>query len=208
MESAATNSSNGGPVEDERALLARLRQGDDGAYEVLVRAYGGRLLALARRLLGNEEDARDAVQETYVAAFRALEDFKGDARLSTWLHRIAVNAALMKLRTRQRKREVPIEELLPRFAEDGRVLQPPREWINRSEWLQESKERREFVRESINVLPESHRTVLFLRDIEGLGTAETAGVLKISQNAVKIRLHRARLALRTLLDRQLGRSGP
>ena len=78
--------------EDESALVGRLRAGDEAAYETMVRAYGGRLLSVARRLLGNDEDARDAVQETFVSAYRSLRAFEGHAKLSTWLHQIAVNA--------------------------------------------------------------------------------------------------------------------
>lgn len=140
-----------------------------------------------------------------MAAFRALEDFRGQARLSTWLHRIAANTALMKLRARRRKPESSIEELLPDFTDQGRAARMPREWRDRSERLLESKEIRQFVRHSIDQLPESYRTVLLLRDIEELDTAQTAGLLGISPNAVKIRLHRARLALRTLLDTRLAR---
>ena len=208
---AAEGEQSGPPVAataaDERALLTRLREGDAAAYESLVHAHGGRLLALARRLLGNEEDARDVVQETLLAAFRSLGGFKGEARLSTWLHRIAANAALMKLRSRRRRPESSIEDLLPSFGEDGQVLEPPREWSDGSERLLENKETREFVRRCIDELPDSYRTVLLLRDIEELDTAETASLLGISSNAVKIRLHRARLALRSLLDARFVRGG-
>ncbi len=94
----------------EDGLLERLRSGDDAAFEQLVREHGGRMLAVARRFLRQEEDARDAVQDAFLSAYRALEDFEGNARLSTWLHRIVVNAALMKLRTRRRKPERSIED--------------------------------------------------------------------------------------------------
>src|SRR5688572_25308024 len=98
---------------DEEALLARLRTGDDQAYEQMVHAFGGRMLAVALRILRNEEDARDAVQTAYLSAFRSLKGFEGGCRLSTWLHRIVVNAALMKLRSRRRRPEESIEPLLP-----------------------------------------------------------------------------------------------
>ena len=142
------------------------------------------------------------VQETYLSAFRSLDSFKEGARLATWLHRIAVNVALMKMRSRRRRPESAIEELLPQFADTGVPLQAPREWEDDSERLLESRETRSFVRESIDELPESYRSVLLLRDIDELDTAETARLLGTTPNAVKIRLHRARLALRTLLDRR------
>ncbi|HTF32220.1 MAG TPA: sigma-70 family RNA polymerase sigma factor [Myxococcota bacterium] len=103
----------------DAALLARLRSGESAAFEELVRDHGARLLGVAKRLLRHDEDARDAVQDAFFSAFRGLEKFEGEARLSTWLHRIVVNAALMKLRTRRRKPEAPIDDLLPRFLGDG-----------------------------------------------------------------------------------------
>jgi RNA polymerase sigma-70 factor (ECF subfamily) len=90
-------------VIDDATLVARLRAGDEAAYELMVRTYGGRLLAVARGLLRQEEDAQDCVQGAYMSAFKGLASFKGDCQLSTWLHRIVVTTALMKLRTRRRK---------------------------------------------------------------------------------------------------------
>lgn len=196
--------SNRSPQDDEASLLAGLRAGDQAAYEILVRTYSGRLLAVTRRLLRTEEDARDAVQDAFLSAFRALHTFEESSLLSTWLHRIGVNAALMKLRTRRRKPEEAIEDLLPKYLEDGHREDghrgnPTKPW-KEPEALLERKETRALVRECIDHLPESYRTVLLLRDIEELDTEEAAQLIGISPNAVKIRLHRARQALRTLLD--------
>lgn len=187
-------------LADEGALLERLRAGDDVAFETLVRTYGGRMLAVTRRLLRSEDDANDAVQEAFISAYRSIGTFEGGARLGTWLHRIAINAALMKLRTRQRKSEQPIEPLLPAFRDDGHAERPARLWKESAEQAAERRELRERVRESIDRLPETHRTVLILRDIEELDTEETGRLLGISESAVKTRLHRARQALRTLID--------
>ena len=188
---------------DEAALLAGLRAGDDAAYEALLRAYSGRMLAVARRFLPVEDDARDAVQDAFVSAFRGLPSFEGQAQLSTWLHRIVVNASLMKLRTRRRKPEQSIEELLPGYLEDGHLERPASPW--RSEDLDpaERAELRDLVMRSIHELPEGHRNVLLLRDIENLDTEEAAQLLGISPGAVKTRLHRARQALRELLEPHL-----
>lgn len=185
---------------DEADLLARLREGDDSAFELLVRTYSGRLLAVTRRILGSEEDARDALQEAFISAFRGIGRFQGDARLSTWLHRIAVNTALMKLRSRRRHPEESIEPLLPVYAEDGHHAERFTAWAEPVDVAMQRAETRDTVRRVIDRLPESYRTVLVLRDIEGLDTGETARMLGVSINAVKIRLHRARQALRTLLD--------
>ncbi len=195
-----------GAQAGEADLVARLRAGSDAAYEELVRAQGARLLAVARRLLRSEEDARDAVQDAFISAFRAIDRFEGGSRLSTWLHRIVVNAALMKLRSQQRKPETSIEDLLPRFLEDGHFAEPPAEWQQSADHALERRETRELVRQAIDGLPAHYPTVLLLRDIEGLDTAETAEALGVTPNAVKIRLHRARQALRGQLDEHMRES--
>jgi RNA polymerase sigma-70 factor, ECF subfamily len=168
-----------------------------------VRQYSGRLLAVARRLLGNEHDAQDALQEAFLSAFKALAQFTGTAKLSTWLHRIVVNAALMKLRSRRRKPEAPIDDLLPHFDAQGEWASRVTNWEASSEMLLQRQETRALVRRCVDRLPETYRTVLLLRDIEELDTEEAASILGITPNAVKIRLHRARQVLRTLLEREL-----
>lgn len=199
--SSETAESSAGAASAPRPLAERLRAGEPEAYEELVRANTGRLLAVARRMLRNEEDAREVVQEAFLSAFRSIERFEGGARLSTWLHRIAVNAALMRLRSRRRKPEDSIEDLLPRFREDGHFASLPAPWRDPSgESAAGRRELRGRVRESIDRLPERYRTVILLRDIEELDTAEVARMLELSPNAVKTRLHRARQALRNLLD--------
>jgi RNA polymerase sigma-70 factor (ECF subfamily) len=148
----------------------------------------------------NEEDARDAVQDAFLSAFRNLDHFEGHARLATWLHRIVLNAALMKLRRRQRKPEQSIDHLLPSFRDDGHHVEPVTEWRDSSAQLLQRQETRSLVREAISRLPENYRTALVLRDIEGLDTREAAEMLGITEPVLKTRLHRARLALRGMLD--------
>jgi RNA polymerase sigma-70 factor (ECF subfamily) len=191
------------PDPDEASLLAGLRAGDETAYARLVTLHGGRMLAVARRLLGNEDEARDALQEAFVAAYRNLDGFAGQARLSTWLHRIVVNAALMRIRRRRARPEEPIEPLLPVFLADGHQATPAVTWGATAEQLVARREIRVLVRRAIDRLPPTYRTVLVLRDLEELDTGEVAARLGISPNAVKIRLHRARQALRGLLDPHL-----
>jgi RNA polymerase sigma-70 factor (ECF subfamily) len=190
----------------EAQLLAGLRRGDDEAFETFVRRYSARMLATARRVLGTEDAAQDAVQDAFLSAFKALGQFTGGAKLSTWLHRIVLNAALMKLRSRRRKPEESIDELLPRFNAQGEWASPVSHWDTPSEELLQRQEMRGLVRRCIDRLPEAYRTVLLLRDIEELDTEEAAGLLGITPNAVKIRLHRARQALRTLLEQELSPS--
>jgi RNA polymerase sigma-70 factor (ECF subfamily) len=188
------------PAEDELTLLGRLQAGDAGAFEACVRAWCGRMLVVARRILGNEEDARDAVQDAFVSAFKGIGNFQGQSSPGTWLHRIVVNAALARLRSRQRHPEHSLEALLPHFGEGEHQIDPPAPWQAASEVLAQRRETRELVRGCIDRLPEMYRTVLLLRDIEGLDTEETAQALDTSVGVVKTRLHRARQALRTLLD--------
>jgi RNA polymerase sigma-70 factor (ECF subfamily) len=193
---------------DESALVAALRAGDEAAFEKLVRAYGGRLLAVAKRIVRNDEDAADAVQEGFISAFRAIDRFEGGALLSTWLHRIVVNSALMKLRSRKRSAEESIEDLLPTFMDDGHQDVPAAEWSVPADQTVLRDETRSIVRAAIDRLPDTYRTVLLLRDIEELDTEEAAAALGITSNAVKIRLHRARQALRTLLDPHFSKGQP
>ncbi len=186
-------------ASEEAALLARLRAQDESAFEELLRSYSPRLLAVARRIVGSDEDAHDVIQDAFLSAFRNLNRFQGDSRLSTWLHRIVVNTALMKLRTRRRKPEESIEPLLPAFLANGHHAEKFAAWADPADKALSRAETRDAIRRHIDELPDNFRTVLLLRDIEGLSTEETARVLETTANAVKIRLHRARQALRTLL---------
>jgi RNA polymerase sigma-70 factor (ECF subfamily) len=179
---------------DDPKLVEGLKAGDEKTFETLVRTYGGRLLAVARRVLRNEEDARDAVQDAYINAFRHRDSFKGDSQISTWL-----NSALMRLRSRTRKAEEAIEDYLPRFLPDGHHAETFASWTEPADKALARKETSAMVREKIEELPETYRTVVLLRDIEGLSTEETAKIVNTTPNAVKIRLHRGRMALRTLI---------
>jgi RNA polymerase sigma-70 factor (ECF subfamily) len=185
---------------EQLRLLPALRAGEDWAYEELVRTHSPRLLSVARRFLRNPEDASEAVHEAFVSAFRSLDRFQGSARLSTWLHRIVINVALMKLRSRRRAAEQSIEDLLPRFLEDGHQAVPSGPWQLGADEVIQQAQLRKLVRAAIEELPEAYREVLLLRDIEEVDTEEAGRMLGITPNAVKIRLHRARQALRGLLD--------
>ena len=193
-----------GDMNQERALVAGLRRSDQSSYERLVREYGGAMLAVARRFHRSEDDARDAVQDAFVAAFRAMPFFREDARLSTWLHRITVNACLMKLRSARRHPTSSLEDLLPTFDDTGHHVEHPMAWSADAESQADVPELRSRVRACIAKLPESYRAVLICRDIEEMDTAETAKALEISTENVKTRLHRARQALKTLIERECG----
>lgn len=183
---------------DESELLQRLRAGDSVAFEELVRTDGPRLLAAAQRILGSEAEAQDALQEALISAFRRLDQFEGGSKLSTWLHRIVINASLMRLRQRRRQAEVSIDDLLPAFSSEGFRTERPSRWTPPDAALARA-EVREKVRTRIEQLPADYRDVIILRDIEQLDTQATAEALQIAPGAVKTRLHRARQALRALL---------
>jgi RNA polymerase sigma-70 factor (ECF subfamily) len=199
VTSAPRNAVQDGASIDEATLLTALRAGEEWAFETMVRLFGGRLLAVARRFVRNDEDARDVVQSAYLSAFRALDGFEGSAQLSTWLHRIVVNTALMKLRSERRKPEESIEDLLPSFQDDGHHAEQFSDWSAPADVLLERSETRRTVRACVEQLPDNYRMVLVLRDIEERSTQEVAEMLMMTPTAVKVRLHRARQALSTLL---------
>ena len=181
----------------EAALLARLKAGDEAAFRELVESASGRMLAVARRLCRSEADAEDAVQEAFLSAFRALGSFDGRSSLSTWLHRIVVNAALMKYRRDQARPEVAIEELLPSFTEEGRHQERPRRF---EPIAADSPHERAALNEALAALPEAYRHTIVLRDIEGYESKEVAAIFGISDALVRQRLHRGRQALMRLLE--------
>ena len=168
--------------------------------EQLVRENIGWMLVLAQHILGDRTNAEDAVQEAFISAFGGLPNFEGRSSLKTWMHRITVNAALMKLRQLKRLIEQSIDEHLPDFDQyDCRIEAP---WPNLvcAEDVLENKQLRRLVSEKVAILPEAYRIVLYLRDIEGYDTNEVAEFLGISASNAKVRLHRARAALKNLLE--------
>ena len=203
METSQANSAGYATEVDEAALVAALAAGEEWAFDFVVRTYGRRLLAVARRFTTCESDAEDVVQAAYLSAFRSFHQFEGSSRLSTWLHRIVVNAALMRLRSQRRQPTQSIEELLPRFQDDGHHVEQFSSWSATADELVEQAETRTMVQAAIAQLPETYRTVLLLRDIEEMSTQEVAEKLSLTPNAVKVRLHRARQALATLLSPQV-----
>ncbi|MCG3127095.1 MAG: hypothetical protein CHACPFDD_01953 [Phycisphaerae bacterium] len=187
---------------DDAALVGWLRASEPAACEAFVRREVGRALAVARRLLGSEADAADAVQDAFASFFTSLDRFRRDARLSTWLHRIVVNAALARRRAAARRHERTIDELLPTYEPDGHRQGVRPAWDASGAASLEREETRAIVRRRIDELPADYRDVIMLRDVEEMGTAETAAALGVTPGAVKVRLHRARQALRSLLEEE------
>lgn len=188
------------PTLTDRELLPRLRAGEEQAFEAFARRFCDPMYYVARRLLRNEEDTRDVVQDAFLQAFRSLHKFEGRSELKTWLHRIVVNAALMKLRGRKNQPERSIDDWLPRFAADEHHLVEPACFDSRLEEMLQKRELRTAVLEAIDKLPAIYRTVVLLRDIEEVDTEETARLLDVGEGVVRTRLHRGRQALRTLLE--------
>jgi RNA polymerase sigma-70 factor (ECF subfamily) len=168
--------------------------------ERLVRHNIGWMLALARRMLGDEALAEDVVQDAFMAAFHGLPTFDGRSSLKTWLHRITVNASLMKLRQLKRLGEQSIDEFLPEFDRYDCRIEAPWSNLARAEDILEKEQLRALVSEKVGALPDAYRIVLQLRDIEGYDTGEVAELLDISASNTKVRLHRARAALKKLLE--------
>lgn len=192
------------PFREDDALLEGLRCGDQQAFEILVRKFGPALRATARRYLRSEDDAFDVLQDGLLCASKSIGKFKGDSQLSTWLHRIVINCALMHLRTQKRRSEiqgVQIDELLPRFDPAGNWMDGESRCKPAQVYL-EVFETRAMVRRCIEQLPDPHRLVLILRDIDELDTEEVASLLGLTGNNVKVRLHRARQALKALIERE------
>lgn len=182
-------------------LVTGLRNGDAGSFEQLVRKYGARMLNVANHIVRNDADAQDCVQEAFLKALQHIDQFQGRASVGSWLHRIVANTALMRLRSRLRKKEDSLNELLPEFnSEGGRVTAVPPAPSPSAQRLVQTLQTQTIVRQAIDQLPESYRAVLIARDIEGFDTNEVAEILDLQPGAVKTRLHRARGALKTLLE--------
>ena len=180
--------------------LELLRRGDRFETERFVKREAGRMLSTARRIVRDASLAEDVVQNAFAAAFRGLEGFDGRSSLQTWLHRIVVNEALMVVRKSKQAGSDDLESLLPVFDHNGCRIGNDWATLATPESILQSAEAKQTVLELVDRIPEPYRMVLLLRDIEELSTAEVAELLAISQSNVKVRLHRARSALKKLLE--------
>jgi RNA polymerase sigma-70 factor (ECF subfamily) len=190
---------------DETALVERARAGDAAAFTQLVEKYERKIYRLAKHITQNDEDAEDVLQETFLKAYSHLHNFEMQSKFYTWIVRIAVNEALMKLRKRKSDRTVSLDE--PQDTGEETVMREIAVWDEDPEQKYSRDELREILDKAVNSLKPSFRTVFVLRDIEELSTEETAEALGISIPAVKSRLLRARLQLRERLTRFFRRKG-
>src|SRR5579863_1435135 len=195
----------GEPVFDELALVQAAKGGDVAAFEELVRRYDRNVFRIAQHITQNREDAEDVVQEAFLKAYNNLQGFQGQSKFYTWLVRIAVNEALMKLRRRRPERMVSLDEDVK--TEEDSVPREVADWSPNPEQQYNQAELREILTKTIQGLPPGFRMVFVLRDVEGLSTEETAEALNLSIPAVKSRLLRARLQLRERLSRYFQKRG-
>lgn len=193
------------PSFDESALVARAKAGDDQAFTELVNHYERRIFRLAKHITQSDEDAEDVLQESFMKAYGNLETFQGNSKFYTWLVRIAVNEALMKLRKRKSDKTVSLDEQLD-TGEDT-VVREIAVWDETPEQRYSQDEMRGILDQAVESLEPIYRVVFQLRDVEELSTEETADALGISIPAVKSRLLRARLQLREKLTRFFQRKG-
>jgi RNA polymerase sigma-70 factor (ECF subfamily) len=187
------------PLSEELTLVRAAKQGDDKAFEELVRRYDRNVFRIAQHITQNREDAEDVVQDAFLKAYGNLAQFQEQSKFYTWLVRIAVNEALMKLRRRKPERTVSLDEEIK--TEDDSVPREVADWSPNPEQMYNQAELRDILTRTIQGLPPGFRTVFVLRDVEGLSTEETAQALELSIPAVKSRLLRARLQLRERLSR-------
>jgi RNA polymerase sigma-70 factor, ECF subfamily len=194
------------PIGDALAdedVVARVLAGDVALFEVLMRRYNQRLYRAARAITRDDAEAEDVLQETYVRAFSALAQFEGRARWATWITRIAVNEALARVRRRGRFVERDVADIMEDGSMDERSVSD-RAPLPGPAQQAEVRELAAFVERAVDELPDSYRTVFVLREVEELSTAETAECLAVSEELVKVRLHRARTELRRMLDQRFG----
>jgi RNA polymerase sigma-70 factor, ECF subfamily len=190
---------------DEAPLVARAKAGDMSAFSELVKHYDRRVFRMAKQITQNDDDAEDVLQETFLKAYTHLDDFQGNSKFYTWLVRIAVNEALMKLRKRRSSRTVPLDE--PIDTGEDEVVREIAVWDENPEQQYSRDELGSILEEAIESLKPAYRTVFILRDIEEMSIEETAEALDLSISAVKSRLLRARLQLREKLTRLFKRKG-
>ncbi len=201
----AESPANGVGTFDEGPLVAQAKAGDDRAFSELVRHYERRIFRLAKHITQSDEDAEDVLQESFLKAYENLDRFQGNSKFYTWLVRIAVNEALMKLRKRKSDKTVSLDQELD-TGEDV-VVREVAVWDDTPEQKYSQDELRSILDNAIGGLEPIYRTVFQLRDVEELSTEETAEALGISVPAVKSRLLRARLQLREKLTRFFQRKG-
>ena len=206
-ESGASAEVKGQHAEDDRALILRVQVGDHEAFETLFQRYVPTVYRQAFRLVGNQAEAEEVVQDVFLTIYEKAQTFRGASAFSTWLYRITMNAALSKLRRRKRSEELPLDDYLPRFREDGHhLVRPVVDWSSELEERLAKAELYRLIQEALDQLQAVDKAVVMLSDLEGLSDREVGRALGLTVSAVKARLHRSRLCLRGKLAVSLGYS--
>lgn len=185
---------------DDAQLIAAVAESRPGAFDAFVDRYGRRLLAFGKRMCGSRQDAEDVFQETLLKAYQGLAKVRDPRAVRTWLFRVVSSQCLMKRRKERPEREIPLETYKPRGLDFGEPVEIP-DWSHLPEDDARRAELHAALEEALAELPPELRVVVLLRDVEGLSTREAADALDLGVSAVKMRLHRARLALRGQLER-------
>ncbi len=194
-----------GAPEPDNALVALLQRGDKRAFREIVRRHQEKVYRLALRLTRDDARAQDVVQDAFLQVFRKIGQFQEQSAFSTWLYRISVNAALMRMRSERRHNETSLEDASPQYTEAGEIADPIDDWSEAVDDQASNKELAKHAADAVDKLPEAYRSVFILRELEDLSTEEVAQILDLTLPTVKTRLHRARLALRkSLADRVKG----
>ena len=202
MDSVAESTGQGTAGDGEGdALLHRAQEGDIAAFETLVEREQDKVYGLALRMTRSEADAAEIAQDTFFSAYQHLKDFRGDAAFGSWVHRIAANHALMRLRHRRVVQAAEGELQGPEFTERGSLTEyPERDWSRDAEGKALDAELGQAIQQATDRLPEGYREVFLLKDVEGLSYEQISELTGDSVPAIKSRLHRARLALREAID--------
>ncbi len=180
-------------------LVQKFRKGCIDSFEEIIARYEAKVMQLALRLTRNNEDAEEVMQDVFSTIYKKIDGFQGKSAFSSWLYRIVVNSAFMKLRKRKQTPTIALEDLSPSVKQS--CLEGEAGQYERSDNLASSKEMRDVVQLAINRLPKQYRAVFVLRDVDGLSNNEVGEILQLSIPAVKSRLHRSRLMLRKKLQR-------
>jgi RNA polymerase sigma-70 factor, ECF subfamily len=207
VDAAASQVSDQRADDEERALIQRVKTGDHEAFDALFQRHFPTVYRQAFRLVGNQAEAEEVVQEVFLTMYEKAQTFRGESAFSTWLYRVTMNAALSKLRRRKRSEELPLDDYLPRFREDGHhLVRPVVDWSNEVEERLAKEEIYRLIQEALDQLQPVDKAVVMLSEIEGLSDREIGTTLGLTVSAVKARLHRSRLFLRGKLAVSLGYS--
>jgi len=185
---------------EEDELVRKLQAGNMEVFDQLVERFQKKIYALSFNLTRNQMDAQDVTQDVFLTLFRKIHTFQGKSAFSSWVYRITLNAAYMKLRSRKKDQSVSIDDMLPTFNKAGFQQEKVQDWSENTESLLFANETRNIIQKAVDQLPEKEKVVFLLRDVEGISTEKVGEILDLTIPAVKSRLHRARLFLRKKLS--------